>query len=62
MIRTGSIAHVRIKTRSLMTLETFDDQPALGRFTLRDQGTTIAIGKVLKLAIAKSEAGKKSEA
>ncbi len=30
-------------------LETFDDYPFLGRFTLRTEGKTIAIGKVVKL-------------
>ncbi|KAJ3553481.1 hypothetical protein NPX13_g10878 [Xylaria arbuscula] len=30
-------------------VETFDDAPQLGRFTLRDQGQTIAIGKITKL-------------
>ncbi|TID29739.1 hypothetical protein CANINC_001657 [Pichia inconspicua] len=30
-------------------LETYKDYPQLGRFTLRDQGQTIAIGKVTKL-------------
>ncbi|CCG25911.1 Sup35 translation factor eRF3 [Candida orthopsilosis Co 90-125] len=29
--------------------ETYNDYPQLGRFTLRDQGTTIAIGKITKL-------------
>lgn len=29
--------------------ETYSDYPQLGRFTLRDQGTTIAIGKITKL-------------
>ncbi|KAL6449901.1 SUP35 Eukaryotic peptide chain release factor GTP-binding subunit [Candida maltosa Xu316] len=29
--------------------ETYKDYPQLGRFTLRDQGTTIAIGKITKL-------------
>ncbi|RLV90628.1 Eukaryotic peptide chain release factor GTP-binding subunit [Spathaspora sp. JA1] len=29
--------------------ETYTDYPQLGRFTLRDQGTTIAIGKITKL-------------
>lgn len=29
--------------------ETYADYPQLGRFTLRDQGTTIAIGKITKL-------------
>lgn len=30
-------------------VEAFEDYPQLGRFTLRDQGQTIAIGKILKL-------------
>ncbi|KAI1267935.1 hypothetical protein F5Y18DRAFT_376939 [Xylariaceae sp. FL1019] len=30
-------------------VETFEDAPQLGRFTLRDQGQTIAIGKITKL-------------
>jgi len=30
-------------------VETFDDKPFLGRFTLRTEGKTIAIGKIMKL-------------
>lgn len=30
-------------------IEPFDDYPQLGRFTLRDQGITVAIGKVTKI-------------
>jgi peptide chain release factor subunit 3 len=30
-------------------VERFEDYPQLGRFTLRDQGQTIAIGKITKL-------------
>jgi peptide chain release factor subunit 3 len=36
-------------------LETFDDFPFLGRFTLRTEGKTIAIGKVLKLPPKKED-------
>ena len=32
-----------------MCIERFDDYPQLGRFTLRDEGKTIAIGKVTRL-------------
>ncbi|KAH9824685.1 P-loop containing nucleoside triphosphate hydrolase protein [Melampsora americana] len=32
-------------------VETFKDYPQLGRFTLRDEGKTIAIGKITKLLI-----------
>jgi peptide chain release factor subunit 3 len=30
-------------------MESFANMPALGRVTLRDEGKTIAIGKILKL-------------
>jgi peptide chain release factor subunit 3 len=33
----------------LVPIETYADYQQLGRFTLRDQGQTIAIGKVTKL-------------
>lgn len=33
----------------MICLETFKDFPQMGRFTLRDEGRTIAIGKVLKI-------------
>lgn len=38
-----------LETESPVCIETYEDYPQLGRFTLRDQGTTIAIGKVTKL-------------
>ncbi|CZR51875.1 probable translation release factor erf3 [Phialocephala subalpina] len=36
-------------------VERFEDYPQLGRFTLRDQGQTIAIGKITKLIKAEDE-------
>ncbi|BAP72643.1 eukaryotic peptide chain release factor GTP-binding subunit [Kluyveromyces marxianus] len=38
-----------IETQEPVCVETYDDYPQLGRFTLRDQGTTIAIGKIVKI-------------
>ncbi|KAI0043131.1 hypothetical protein FA95DRAFT_1563609 [Auriscalpium vulgare] len=38
-----------IETTAPICLEKFSDHPQLGRFTLRDEGKTIAIGKVTKL-------------
>ncbi|CDK25395.1 unnamed protein product [Kuraishia capsulata CBS 1993] len=38
-----------LETNEPVCMETFEDHPQLGRFTLRDQGQTIAIGKVTKL-------------
>lgn len=37
-------------------VERFEDYPQLGRFTLRDQGQTIAIGKITKLITDATEA------
>ena len=47
--KSGSLAVVRIKTSGVICCEKFADVPQLGRFTLRDEGKTVAIGKVLKL-------------
>ncbi|KAA1477307.1 hypothetical protein DENSPDRAFT_844523 [Dentipellis sp. KUC8613] len=38
-----------IETAAPICVERFSDYPQLGRFTLRDEGKTIAIGKVTKL-------------
>ncbi|KAF9534359.1 eukaryotic polypeptide chain release factor 3 [Crepidotus variabilis] len=38
-----------IETAELVCVEKFSDYPQLGRFTLRDEGRTIAIGKITKL-------------
>ncbi|MBW0461165.1 hypothetical protein O181_000880 [Austropuccinia psidii MF-1] len=38
-----------LETTAPICVETFKDYPQLGRFTLRDEGKTIAIGKITKL-------------
>ncbi|KAJ4478036.1 eukaryotic polypeptide chain release factor 3 [Lentinula aciculospora] len=38
-----------IETTAAVCVERFSDYPQLGRFTLRDEGRTIAIGKITKL-------------
>ncbi|KAI8058456.1 P-loop containing nucleoside triphosphate hydrolase protein [Syncephalis plumigaleata] len=48
-IKKGQKAIVRIETNVPICVETFEDYPQLGRFTLRDEGKTVAIGKVTKL-------------
>merc|ERR1712241_463517 len=48
-IKQDQIAIVRFQSDDVICMETFKDHPQLGRFTLRDEGKTIAIGKVLKL-------------
>ncbi|ORX91349.1 hypothetical protein K493DRAFT_317330 [Basidiobolus meristosporus CBS 931.73] len=48
-VKKGQKLIARIETASPVCVEVFDDYPQLGRFTLRDEGKTIAIGKITKL-------------
>lgn len=47
-IKSFSQGKVRISTKVPIAIEKFDVLPQLGRFTLRDEGRTIAVGKILK--------------
>ncbi|TYZ58094.1 hypothetical protein PybrP1_006686 [[Pythium] brassicae (nom. inval.)] len=48
-IKQGQSVICRIEVEQSITIETFETMPQLGRLTLRDEGKTIAIGKVLLL-------------
>jgi len=48
-LRTGEAAVVRFIPLQPISIETFKDFPQLGRFALRDMGTTIAAGVVLEI-------------
>jgi peptide chain release factor subunit 3 len=48
-IKQGQAVIARIEVEQSITIETFASMPQLGRLTLRDEGKTIAIGKVLAL-------------
>jgi elongation factor 1-alpha len=48
-LRTGEAAVVRFVPLQPISIETFKDFPPLGRFALRDMGTTIAAGVVLEI-------------
>jgi len=49
-IKQDQIAIVRLEVCGGVTcMESFKEFPQMGRFTLRDEGKTIAIGKVLKV-------------
>jgi elongation factor 1-alpha len=45
-LKTGDAAIVRIKPTRPLAIETFKEFPEIGRFALRDMGTTIAAGVV----------------
>lgn len=48
-VKSNSLANVRIGVEKLICVETFAHVPQLGRFTLRNEGATIAIGKITEL-------------
>lgn len=49
-IKQDQVGVARLEVNGgMICLETFKDFPQMGRFTLRDEGKTIAIGKVLKI-------------
>lgn len=54
-IKQDTVAIARFRTENVICLETFASFPAMGRFTLRDEGHTIAIGKVLALRSKKQQ-------
>ncbi len=45
--RNNEIIECIIEVENSICLETFENNPRLGRFTLRDEGKTIAIGKII---------------
>jgi peptide chain release factor subunit 3 len=48
-VKNGSLVRCMLECAQPVCLELFSDIPQLGRFTLRDEGRTIAIGKVTAL-------------
>lgn len=60
-IKQDTVALARFKTQDLTCIETFANFAPMGRFTLRDEGRTIAIGKVMKVLHKKETSGETSE-
>jgi len=58
-LRPHESAIVRISLEQTLALEAFSDCAVLGRFTLRDQGKTVVIGKVLSVTESESKRNKK---
>ncbi|MGA6990476.1 MAG: translation elongation factor EF-1 subunit alpha [Nitrososphaeraceae archaeon] len=57
-LKTGDAAIVRVRPTRPLAIETFKEFPEIGRFALRDMGTTIAAG-VVKGIIEKYDPSKK---
>jgi peptide chain release factor subunit 3 len=60
-VTTGSLVRCMIECAQPVCLELFSDVPQLGRFTLRDEGKTIAIGKVTALGPKKKPAAEQQQ-
>ncbi len=52
--RQGNVITCRMRAARQVCCESFKDVPQLGRLTLRDEGKTIAIGKILAVLPSKS--------
>lgn len=48
-VKSGAIVNVKLALTAPITVDLFDSFPQLGRFTLRDKGRSIAVGKVIKI-------------
>ncbi|KAH0451699.1 hypothetical protein IEQ34_018998 [Dendrobium chrysotoxum] len=48
-VKNGAVVVCRVQVNNLICIENFADFPQLGRFTLRTEGKTIAVGKVVAL-------------
>ncbi|KAF6145513.1 hypothetical protein GIB67_004508 [Kingdonia uniflora] len=51
-VKNGAIVVCRVQVNNLICIEKFSDFPQLGRFTLRTEGKTVAVGKVIALSPA----------
>ena len=48
-VKSGAVITCVLECEQPVCIETFEASPQLGRFTLRDEGKTIGIGKCLEL-------------
>ncbi|KAJ1263423.1 hypothetical protein BS78_09G183300 [Paspalum vaginatum] len=53
-VKNGAVVVCRIQVNNLICVENFSDFPQLGRFTLRTEGKTVAVGKVVEVPPAGS--------
>lgn len=53
-VKSNAVVVVRVQVAQVICIERFQDFPQLGRFTLRDEGKTVAIGKVTDISTQSS--------
>ncbi|XP_038894704.1 eukaryotic peptide chain release factor GTP-binding subunit ERF3A isoform X1 [Benincasa hispida] len=51
-VKNGAVILCRIQVNNLICIEKFSDVPQLGRFTLRTEGKTVAVGKITDISAA----------
>lgn len=51
-VKNGAVILCRVQVNNLICIEKFSDVPQLGRFTLRTEGKTVAVGKVTDIPAA----------
>ncbi|XP_042499931.1 eukaryotic peptide chain release factor GTP-binding subunit ERF3A-like [Macadamia integrifolia] len=49
-VKNGAVVVCRVQVNNFICIEKFSDFPQLGRFTLRTEGKTVAVGKVTGLS------------
>lgn len=54
-VKQGDSCIALLETSRALCLERYTDHPQLGRFTLRDEGKTVAIGKTTRLLLDEDE-------
>lgn len=50
-VKNGAVVNVKITSGQPICCELFDEFQQLGRFTLRDKGKTIAVGRIIKFPV-----------
>ncbi|KAL1548245.1 eukaryotic peptide chain release factor GTP-binding subunit ERF3A-like isoform X7 [Salvia divinorum] len=53
-VKKGAVVECRVQVNNLICIEKYSDFPQLGRFTLRTEGKTVAVGKVTGLTSSES--------
>lgn len=51
--KARAVVAIEITTTEPICVETYEDRPEMGRFTIRDEGKTIIIGRVMKVLDSK---------
>ncbi|XP_047948252.1 eukaryotic peptide chain release factor GTP-binding subunit ERF3A isoform X6 [Salvia hispanica] len=53
-VKKGAVVECRVQVNNMICIEKYSDFPQLGRFTLRTEGKTVAVGKVTGLTSSES--------